>query len=177
MSSVQAGLQEDVGAGLGELPGSSCSRLQLISMRGDGVTVQNVGCDTVGNVTALVEDVWNNVTAFDQTYSGQFLNGFSYSTSILTANVNGLYKADYSITFSGTANNKYHAAIGVNNIQQLNTETHDKISVATDILSSSGTGFVQLSDGDKVTLMMMNEDSGGDATVFSVNVNLVRIGD
>jgi hypothetical protein len=133
--------------------------------------------DSTGNVTVLTEDLWGNVTAFGQGYNGQFLNGFSFGNEfVLTAQVAGLYDIGYHISFSGTANNKYHAAVGVNGEIQFNTESHDRISNAADILHTSGTGYIRLTVGDEVTLMQMNEDSSGDATVLSTNVNLERIG-
>lgn len=133
--------------------------------------------DTGGVVVALTEDVWNNMTPFDTDYSGQFLNGFTYSNSVLTAGVSGLYSVNAGVTFSGTPNNKYHTAIGLNGVQQLNTEAHDRISTGTDVLGASNTGFLNLNVDDEITYMMMNEGSSGDGTVLSANLNLVRIND
>lgn len=132
--------------------------------------------DTAGNVAALTEDVWTNVTAFDQPHNGQSLNGFTYSSNTLTAQVAGLYLTNFKITFTGTARNKYHITPGINGTIQFNLETHDMISTAMDILSTSGTGFLQVAVGDEITLLIMNEDSDGDATINSANINLVRIG-
>lgn len=132
--------------------------------------------DTAGNVTVLTEDAWANVTAFEQVDNGQSLNGFSYSSNTLTAIIAGLYKADYHMTFSGTANNKYHTAIAINDVLKLQTESHDRIDSGTDVLGVGGTGFLQVAVDDRINLQMMNEDSSGDGTVFAVNLNLVRIG-
>ena len=54
IGSVQGNIQETAGGAITSTAGSSCSRLNIISMRGDGVTVSNVGCDTIGNVTLLI---------------------------------------------------------------------------------------------------------------------------
>ncbi len=132
--------------------------------------------DTDGNVTPLTEDVWNNVTAFDQPYNGQFPNGFTYASSILIADIDGLYDSFYSVSFTGTVNNKYHSALAVNGEVQFGTESHDRISTGSDVLGSTGGGYLQLNVGDEVALVLMNEDSGGDATVLSANVNLEEVG-
>ncbi len=57
MSNVQSSLQESVGSSVGAAPGSDCSRLSIVSVRGDGVTVSNVGCDTVSNVSLVIDGV------------------------------------------------------------------------------------------------------------------------
>ncbi len=57
VSNIQSSLQESVGSSVGAAPGSDCSRLQVISMRGDGVVVSNTGCDTVENVSVVIDGV------------------------------------------------------------------------------------------------------------------------
>ncbi|MBN1923444.1 MAG: hypothetical protein JW791_01635 [Nanoarchaeota archaeon] len=57
MSSTQTSIQETAGASIESSSVSSCSRLNLISTRGDGVTVQNIGCDTIDKVSVLIDGV------------------------------------------------------------------------------------------------------------------------
>ncbi len=134
--------------------------------------------DTNPNVTVIPsQDIWYTITAFDNLENGYTVNRFTYSNNNLTCKFDGLYKVDYSLTISGNVNNKYHFAAGINGVQQFNTETHERMGTANDITSASGTGFLQLTERNLVSLMVMNEDGGNDVTVYSVNLNLIRIGD
>ncbi|VVB76372.1 Repeat domain in Vibrio, Colwellia, Bradyrhizobium and Shewanella [Candidatus Tiddalikarchaeum anstoanum] len=61
ISSVQTSLEESAGGAiLGSLGG--CSRVSLISMRGDRVIVQNTGCDDISNITLLIDNI---LTSYD----------------------------------------------------------------------------------------------------------------
>ncbi|MBN1923729.1 MAG: hypothetical protein JW791_03125 [Nanoarchaeota archaeon] len=62
MNSVQSSIQESAGASIESSTVSSCSRLNLISMRGDEVVVQNVGCDNITSVNLLINGV---LTGYD----------------------------------------------------------------------------------------------------------------
>lgn len=55
ISNVQGGIQEAAGTSIMQNAGSSCSRFSIISTRGDGITVSNVGCDSVGNISLLID--------------------------------------------------------------------------------------------------------------------------
>ncbi len=57
MSNVQSSVSEQAGSAVGSSPGSDCSRLNIVSVRGDSVAVSNVGCDTVENVSVVVDGV------------------------------------------------------------------------------------------------------------------------
>lgn len=59
INNVQDGIQETVGSSVSEVPTGS-SRLNIINMRGDGFTVQNVGSETVSNVSVLVNGELNS---------------------------------------------------------------------------------------------------------------------
>lgn len=63
INEVQTQVQESAGgAAEGGLGG--CSRVNLISMRGNSVFVENIGCDTVDHVTLLIDGV---LTDYDLT--------------------------------------------------------------------------------------------------------------
>lgn len=62
INSLQANVQENAGTSISDSSTGGCSRLQVISMRGDGVTVSNVGCDTVESVTLLID---GELTSYD----------------------------------------------------------------------------------------------------------------
>jgi hypothetical protein len=54
VTNTQGSLEESVSAGVSEAPGSETSRLQIISMRGNGITIQNVGSNSINNVSILI---------------------------------------------------------------------------------------------------------------------------
>jgi hypothetical protein len=135
--------------------------------------------DTEGNVTVISSsDTWYNITAFGgQGLTGTLLNGFSKTGDALVSQIAGNYKADYCISSSGTANNKYHIVVAIDSVPQLMTEQHHRISGGADVINTCGTGFLSgTSIGDEFTLMVLNEDAGNDITIFSANLNLLRIG-
>ena len=57
-STVQSSIFESTGSSIEGVP-SGCSRLQIISVRGDGATVSNVGCDTIDSVSLVIDGVLN----------------------------------------------------------------------------------------------------------------------
>lgn len=105
-------------------------------------------------------------------------DGFIFiPNSTLQAQYDGLYKVSFSASGSGTANHVYHAGIQVNNTVQYNIETHFKISTGTDIITMSGGGFINLNAGDNVTLAFEDTTLASTGTIYSINVNLVRVGE
>lgn len=127
-------------------------------------------------------NVWYNVSALGNggSESDQTLSGFTFTntgqTGVLTAQVTGKYSANYCISGIGGINDIYHFSLAVDDDIKLNTENHIKLS-AVDEITTCGTGFLDLSYGEGVTLMLLNTDSSYNFGVNSVNVNLVRIGD
>jgi hypothetical protein len=55
VGNVQSNIQESTAGAIATAPGADCSRLQIIAMRGDEVTVSNVGCDIISNVTLVID--------------------------------------------------------------------------------------------------------------------------
>ncbi|VVB80767.1 Repeat domain in Vibrio, Colwellia, Bradyrhizobium and Shewanella [uncultured archaeon] len=60
VTSVSSTLEENAGSQIGSNTLSACSRINFISMRGDEVVVQNTGCDTLTNITLLIDGVLTN---------------------------------------------------------------------------------------------------------------------
>ena len=174
-------IEGDVGIGT-TLPTHKLNVVGSANITGNMTTNQYYGSmafhnDTDGNVTALTEDVWSNFIGFDQPGSNeQLLNGVDYSRSNLTIVSAGVYDISYGASFSGTVNNKYHTTIGINGVENIFCESHDRISTGSDILSTGFPCQQRLSVGDQITLMYLNEDSGGDSTTLSARVNIVRTG-
>lgn len=56
INNMQSRLESQVGKQAEELTASECSELQLISVRGNGVIVSNMGCDTINNINMFIDD-------------------------------------------------------------------------------------------------------------------------
>lgn len=118
-------------------------------------------------------------TIFFTNYSE--LNGFNFegykSASNLTATISGLYLANYAMVGSGINNHEYHTAIFINEIEQEKCETKNKLTATGDIITMTGTCFINLLMGDKITLRITDKYSTGTGYYYNGNVNLMRIGD
>jgi len=62
VNTIQSDLQESITSNVESFPGSDCSHLNLIAMRGDSVVISNTGCDAVGNVSIFIDGV---LTSYD----------------------------------------------------------------------------------------------------------------
>ena len=136
-----------------------------------------------GYVTTAIgtQNVWYNITGFNSTNveTGQELNGFIYDNANehLTASINGKYKVSYSVSTGNVGNNEeYIFGIAINGVIQNNTLTHRKIGVGGDVGNTAGTGFIDLSSGDYIQLIVQDKTGTANLLVQSSNINLVRIG-
>ena len=125
-------------------------------------------------------DTWYNVSALggSQGLSNKVLNGISYlggDTGRLISIIPGRFKADYCISGTTGNSNRYHFALAINNVIQLNTEQHTKATIPGDTRQVCGTGFISMSTGQHLSLMVLNDVTGNNFDFNSVNVNLVRI--
>ncbi|VVB80763.1 BNR repeat-like domain protein [uncultured archaeon] len=60
VTSLGANLQEQAGTTIRQDSTSTCLSINLISMRGDEVTIQNTGCDTISSISLLIDGVLTN---------------------------------------------------------------------------------------------------------------------
>jgi polygalacturonase len=134
--------------------------------------------DSAPYTIALTTGTPAKIACFDTASDGQNLNGFTYSTSALTCLIAGTYKVNYSQTMgSSTSNHIYRTRIAINGVEQLSTASHTKPSNSTDERASSGCGIIALNVNDVVTIQMTDTTAGNStATLFSLNVNLDRVG-
>jgi hypothetical protein len=129
-------------------------------------------------LTLTVQSQYENVTS----WTFDSLNGFTNTTNYtLTANVAGLYKADYAISSAGSSNqnDEYSYIIAVDDVVKDNCHSHRNSGTSSAIGSVSGTCFVRLSVNDVVMFQIANEDTAPvqDIDISSANLNLLRIGD
>lgn len=106
------------------------------------------------------------------------LNGFTcIDNQNLTANKTGVYKVDYQSAGTGRNNHEYILAVCIDGVEQENTEVHKKMAAGGDIVTMSGTGIIEVTAGQKITLCIMDISGTGDGTYIASNLNLIKIGD
>ena len=129
-------------------------------------------------LTFTTQDVWYPLFFTNGTH----LNGFSYVggfgvSSNLTAQVGGLYSVSYMAIGSGENNEIYLTNILVNGVEENQCGSHKKMSAGGDVITMTGTCFVELSVGDDIALATMNMGNTGDGEYYGGNLNLIRVGD
>ncbi len=127
-----------------------------------------------GNVVVTPISSANNYTEIQVLLEG-LNNGFSYSSSSLEVGVNGTYKVDYSITFSDANNKNYRSTVGIDMVEQDKCVSGRKIA-NVDLGNMGSNCFLELTEGEVITLLINNLDGAQDPTVEDANINLVRIG-
>ena len=109
------------------------------------------------------------------------LNGFNFTGGIginssLTAEHDGLYKASYMASGDGVNNHEYYTSLFINENNQMNCETHHKMSAGGDIITVAGSCFINLNVGDKVSVRTVDKTAISTGNYYSANLNLLRIG-
>jgi len=157
---------------------------------------------TVGNFTGnqISGEMWNYSTVagawnFDIDLAGVYynltdldpgyINGFDFEDnagavggSNLVTKIAGQYTMSFSMSFAGvSAGGVYGFSIA----HDFNPDTHRNCyarrEARTDVGSVSVTCTMDLEIGDKIAIMIENENSARDIVVHTVNLNVVRIGD
>ena len=104
------------------------------------------------------------------------LNGFTYSSGVLTVPATGVYQCGFSTSFSGGLSDEYHSAIGVNGVRSIKCHIQRKLGTGGDVGAAAGSCMLSLTASDELTLMMENVDSSDDPTVHDGNVNCKWVG-
>jgi len=132
-------------------------------------------------VVITAQNNWYNITGFNQTTNAsQTLNGFTFNTpeQYLEVHINGRYDCSFDISAGNSGNNQeYQFAVAVNDVPQQNTIAHRKIGAAGDVGNAGERGFVDLVDGDILTVMVSNRDGTTNLETHSSGLNCIRIGD
>ena len=125
-----------------------------------------------------------NLTNLRTDNGGIHLNGFSFEDnaqadggSNLVAQVDGHYKMDFSMSFAGvTAGGLYGFSIAHDFDPDTHRNCYARREAKTSVGSVSVTCIMDLAIGDKVVVMIENENGARDITIHTVNLNIVRIG-
>ena len=128
---------------------------------------------TTTELNFAVDGVFYNLT-----FSESKTNGFLFNDvgDYLEAQIDGRYLVNYMASGDGQNNHVYYTAIFVNGINQNSSESHKKMSAGSDIVTMTGSGFIDLNVGDKIKLATADVGGTGTGNYLSSNLNLVRIG-
>ena len=135
-----------------------------------GMYIYNSSATTV--LTAI--NTYSNVT---EGLTAGHINGFIFDGTSLETIVPGHYKIDASISYGGTPNNEYHLTIGIDGVEQPRCHNRRKLGASGDVGNVGVACILELQQGYRLTLMVENEDSDGDASIVDANVVFTRIGD
>ena len=97
--------------------------------------------------------------------------------SNLTIEIDGTYQITYMAIGDGQNNHVYFTTIFVNDDKKDNCGNHHKMSAGGDVITQSGTCFVNLYYGDKVSLRTADFGGTGTGNYYGGNVNILRVGD
>ena len=124
---------------------------------------------TLGDGNFHVFDSWTNNSSFGM----ELVNNSTWR--ILYA---GIYKVDYSSSFSGGGNQEYDASVFVNGVEQENTHIHRVTGSGGDVGNVGATGVViNLTTNDLLDLRFKNTDSPfADVDVKAISWVLLKIG-
>lgn len=130
------------------------------------------------DTTPAIVDITDTTTYFNFTnWTEGAVFGFQMEpdNTTLTALVGGLFRVDYSISFLGNRQ-EFQTVIKINEVEQLNTESHRTIANQNDQGNVGGTGFISISSGDQITFGVKNVDTPvSDAQITSINMNVFRV--
>jgi hypothetical protein len=109
------------------------------------------------------------------------LNGFTFigdwnSSSNLTAQVSGVYKAHYMLLGSGQNNHIYYSTIQINAAEQDKCGSHKKMAAGGDVVEMTGDCFINLTAGDDVSVAVQDSGDTGMGIYYGGNLNLIKIG-
>lgn len=126
--------------------------------------------NTYYNITNLEERFTNRFTFTDETQE----NGGSY----LTALEDGIYKIDFSMSFtSNNVGGTFAFAIVENFTLDKHKNCYARREATTDIGNVGITCFLNLTENSIINIQVENEDSTRDIIVHTIDLNLIKIGD
>lgn len=151
----------------------------LFTGSGGGLTYGEIyEIDNTTATTISTQNTWYQITIFGN-------NGVSNNTTPdhtndhITVGTTGVYRVDYSASFSGTGGKTYELEVKKNNgaTSFTNTRVQRKLGTTGDVGNAGGTGLLSLTANDTVELWIRCIDVvTGNATMSEGNLNLIKIG-
>ena len=104
------------------------------------------------------------------------LNGFHLVDGNFQAEVDGLYRIDYTAEGAGANNHIYVTSILVNDVNQDNCNSYETMSAGGDITPMDAFCYLDLQAGDYVTLGVLDWSGTETGTVYNYDVAIERHG-
>ena len=155
-----------------------------VEVRGDlNITGNFTGNQIYGemwyhNHTATVLNFAVDGVYYNLTFTNATINGFTFNNAgdYLQALVAGRYKTSYMASGSGQNNHVYYTDVTINGVVEDKCESHKKMTAGGDIVTMTGSCFIDLAVNDIVKLATADIGGTGAGNYYSSNLNLVRIG-
>ena len=104
------------------------------------------------------------------------LNGFAVSDYNLVTELDGLYEVTYTAEGSGQNNHTYMTSVLVNDLNQDNCNSRQKLAAGGDITPMDSFCLIDLRKGDYISLAASDLFNTGNGTVYNYDLKIVRIG-
>lgn len=114
---------------------------------------------------------------YNLTFNDSDVNGFEFDNGndLLRVQVAGKYKAGYMASGDGENNNIYFTTILINGVEQDKCESHKKMTAGADIVTMTGSCFIDLVVDDYVQLGTADIGDTSVGNFYSSELNLIRI--
>ena len=128
---------------------------------------------TAGPSQGSIGTTYVKVTQFDTV--GQVKN-CTVADNAITVGVSGTYRASYSISFNGSANDTFTIAIHVNGTEVARSKSGRKLGTGGDVGNTAGFAIGNLSAGAEVDIRVLSDNAGGATFTVQVgNFEIIRI--
>ena len=104
------------------------------------------------------------------------LNGLHMVDGNFQIEADGLYRIDYSADGAGQNNHHYVTSVLINDLNQDNCSRHHTLPAANDVVLMGNFCYLDLYEGDYVTVAVMDEGGTGAGTVYNYDVVIERKG-
>jgi len=146
-------------------------KIELNNLYGELYTYENsasIACgtaDTYYDVTGLTKGLYSsNIT----------LNGTA-GTITIGNNAGGIYKADLMASIQADKVSVIHMDLFVNDVEKQNIAYSRKIATANQTGSASGSGILDLNDGDIVKAKVSSDINSTNVSLVQMNINLYKV--
>ncbi|MBN1645370.1 hypothetical protein JW851_05045, partial [Candidatus Woesearchaeota archaeon] len=115
---------------------------------------------------------------YNMSYNESFVNGFVFDDAKdrLNASYGGAYRACYFASGSGQNNHEYRSSVLVNDIEQTKCRAEKDLAAGEDVTTMTGCCLLELAADDTVGVGVADVGATGAGTLFSTNLNIVRVG-
>jgi len=144
----------------------------LPSFLNRSVAYAEVSANTAGPQQIGIGTTYVKITQFDTT--GEILN-CTVASNAVTVGVSGVFRAAYSIAFTGTINTTYTIALFVDGTEIVKSKSGYRLLASNDIGMVSSFAIGKLASGAEIDIRVKGDAAGKDFTVQAGNFELIRL--